>query len=49
MRQGDRLHVTGKLHYNLVKDNNGLKRYIPSIVAEDIIFLNKYTEKEDED
>ena len=41
VRQGDRLHVTGKLHYNLLKDKTGLSRYVPNIVAEDIIFLNK--------
>ena len=41
VKQGDRLHVTGKLHYNLVKDKTGLARYVPNIVAEDIIFLNK--------
>ena len=42
VRQGDRLHVTGKLHYNLVKDKNGVQRYVPSVVAEDIIFLTKF-------
>lgn len=42
VKQGDRLHVTGKLHYNLVKDKTGLSRYVPSIVAEDIIFLTKF-------
>lgn len=41
VRQGDRLHVIGKLHYNLVKDKTGFTRYVPSIVAEDIIFLAK--------
>ena len=41
VKQGDRLHVTGKLHYNLIKDKTGLSRYVPSIVAEDIIFLTK--------
>jgi len=41
VKQGDRLHVTGKLHYNLIKDKTGYSRYVPSIVAEDIIFLNK--------
>ena len=41
VKQGDRLHVTGKLHYNLIKDKSGFSRYVPGIVAEDIIFLNK--------
>ena len=42
VKQGDRLHVTGKLHYNLIKEENtGMKRFIPSIIADDIIFLNK--------
>ena len=42
VRQGDRIHVTGKIHYNLIKDDtSGLKRFIPSINADDIIFLTK--------
>ena len=42
VRQGDRIHVTGRIHYNLVKDKVGVKRYVSSIVAEDILFLTKY-------
>lgn len=47
VRQGDRLHVTGKLHYDLVKDKSGLQRYITSILAEDIIHLGKNRPQEE--
>ena len=42
VRQGDRIHVTGRIHYNLVRDKSGVQRYVSSIVAEDILFLTKY-------
>jgi single-strand DNA-binding protein len=42
VRQGDRIHVTGRLHYNLVRDKAGEQRYITSIIADDIIFLTKF-------
>lgn len=42
VRQGDRVHVTGRLHYNLVRDKSGDQRYVSSIIADDIIFLTKY-------
>jgi single-strand DNA-binding protein len=41
VRQGDRLHVTGRLHYNLVRDKAGDQRYVTSIIADDVIFLTK--------
>jgi single-strand DNA-binding protein len=41
VRQGDRVHVTGRLHYNLVRDKAGDQRYVTSIIADDIIFLTK--------
>lgn len=41
VRQGDRLHVTGRIRYNLVKDKAGDERYVTSIVADDVIFLTK--------
>lgn len=41
VRQGDRVHVTGRLHYNLIKDKAGDQRYVTSVVADDIIFLTK--------
>jgi single-strand DNA-binding protein len=42
VRQGDRIHVTGRLHYNLVRDKAGEQRYVTSIIADDIIFLTKF-------
>jgi single-strand DNA-binding protein len=41
VRQGDRLHITGRLHYNLVRDKAGDQRYVTSIIADDVIFLTK--------
>ena len=41
VRQGDSVHVTGRLHYNMVKDKSGSQRYVSSVVADDIIFLGK--------
>ena len=41
VRQGDRVHVTGRLHYNLVTDKAGDQRYVTSILADDVIFLTK--------
>ena len=41
VRQGDRVHVTGRLHYNLVQDKAGDQRYVTSIIADDVIFLTK--------
>ncbi|RMZ94326.1 Single-stranded DNA-binding mitochondrial [Brachionus plicatilis] len=42
--QGDRLHITGRLHYDLVKNKSGEPRLITNIVADDFIFLQKFNE-----
>lgn len=42
VRQGDRVYVSGRIHYNLVKDKVGDQRYITSIIADDIVFLTKF-------
>lgn len=44
VRQGDRLHITGRLHYDLVKNKSGEPRLITNIVADDLIFLNKFNQ-----
>ncbi|CAF1023748.1 unnamed protein product [Adineta ricciae] len=42
IRQGDRLYVQGRLHHNMIKDKKtGQDRYVTSIIADDLIFLNK--------
>ena len=46
VRQGDRLHVTGRLHYDLVKNKSGEPRLITNIVADDLIFLHKFSENQ---
>ena len=42
VRQGDRVHVTGRLHYNLIRDKSGEQRFVSSIIADDVIFLTKF-------
>lgn len=44
VRQGDRIHVTGRLHYDLVKNKSGEPRLITNVVADDFMFLNKFQE-----
>lgn len=44
VRQGDRVHVTGRLHYDLIKTKSGEPKLITNIVADDIIFLDKFSE-----
>lgn len=46
VRQGDRLHVTGRLHYDLVTNKSGEPRLITNIVADDLIFLHKFNENQ---
>lgn len=41
IRKGDRIHVTGRLHYNMTRDKNGESKLVTSIVADDFIFLSK--------
>ena len=41
VRQGDRLHITGRIHYNMIRDKAGDERYVTSIIADDVIFLTK--------
>ncbi|UJR36897.1 hypothetical protein I4U23_029610 [Adineta vaga] len=42
IRQGDRVYVQGRLHHNMIRDKKtGLDRYVTSIIADDMIFLNK--------
>ncbi|KAI0980906.1 hypothetical protein GJ496_002173 [Pomphorhynchus laevis] len=41
LRQGDRVFVRGRLHYDLVKNPDKDNSYITSIVADEIIFLTK--------
>jgi single-strand DNA-binding protein len=42
LRQGDRVYVSGRLHYNLFRDKAGEERYVTSILADDIVFLTKF-------
>ena len=42
VRQGDRVYVSGRIHYNLIRDKAGDQRYITSIIADDIVFLTKF-------
>jgi single-strand DNA-binding protein len=41
VRKGDRIHLTGRLHYDYLKDSKGLPRIVSSIVADDLIYLAK--------
>ena len=41
VRAGDRLHVTGRLHHNIIDTNVGDKRYVSSIIADNIIYLSE--------
>lgn len=44
VRKGDRLQVTGRLHYNLTKDKSGESKSITNIIADDLIFFSKNPE-----
>ena len=46
VRKGDRVHVTGRLHYNMTRDKNGDSKFLPSIIADDFIFLSKNVDPE---
>ena len=46
VHQGDRLHVTGRLHYDLVKNKSGEPRLVTNIVADDLILLDKFESTE---
>lgn len=41
VRKGDRIHVTGRLHYNTTRDKNGEPRVVATVLADDFIFLSK--------
>lgn len=41
VRKGDRIHVTGRLHYNMSRYKSGEPRLLTSVVCDDIIFLGK--------
>lgn len=45
LRQGDRVHIIGRLHYDLVKNKSGEPRLVTNIVADDCIILNKFTDE----
>ncbi|KAL7669840.1 hypothetical protein ACOME3_004789 [Neoechinorhynchus agilis] len=44
LRQGDRVYIKGRIHYDLLSGNNAEKsesRYVTSIIADDLIFLGR--------
>lgn len=41
LRKGQRVHVTGRITYGEIKDQNGNPRTTTSIAAEDIIFFQQ--------
>uniref|UniRef100_A0A1B6DUF0 Single-stranded DNA-binding protein n=1 Tax=Clastoptera arizonana TaxID=38151 RepID=A0A1B6DUF0_9HEMI len=42
LRKGQRVHITGRLNYGEIKDEQGNQRQTTSIIAEDVIFFQSY-------
>lgn len=46
LRKGDRVHVIGRLHYNISRDKDGEPKLVTTVVADDLIFLSKNIDSE---
>ena len=41
VRKGDRVHLSGRLHYDYIRSKIGEPKFVTSIVCDDIVFLSK--------